>query len=80
MVHMDHPTTLATLARVVAEALDATELSDRQIAERTGIARTTLTRRLEDGDFKLVSELARIARVLGVPVSELVRKAEERAA
>jgi hypothetical protein len=80
MVHMDHPNTLASLATVVAEALDATALSDREIEAQTGIARTTLKRRLADGDFRFVSELAPIARLLGVKVHEIVRQAEEPAA
>lgn len=80
MVHMNHPNTLASVAQVVAEALDATALSDREIERRTGIARTTLTRRLADGDFRLISELAPIARLLGVPLHDLVRRAEEPAA
>lgn len=77
MVHMHH--TLSNLAQVVGEALGATGLSDREIERRTGLSRTTLARRLADGDFKF-SEATRIAKLLDVDLSALVRQAEERAA
>lgn len=78
MVHMDHHT-LASLAVVVREALDDATLSDREVERLTGIPRTTLVRRLADGDFKF-SELVRLASVITVPTWQLVKRAEEPAA
>ena len=78
MVHMDHHT-LDSLAGVVREALGATDLSDREIERRTGISRTTLDRRLADGDFRL-SQLSRIAHLLEVPAWKLLKRASEAAA
>jgi len=72
MVHM---TTSTRLAEVVAAEINAAGLSLREAAERTGIARTTLTRRQRLGDYTVL-ELELIAGLLGTTVVSLLQAAE----
>jgi transcriptional regulator with XRE-family HTH domain len=46
------------------------------VSEATGIPRTTLLRRLKGQSSFAVDELERIAEVIGVPVSQILAKAE----
>lgn len=73
VVHMNTPT--EALGGVVARALGIANLSEREAAHRTNIPRSTLKRKLVTGDFT-VTELASIARVLKVNVSDLIQWAE----
>jgi transcriptional regulator with XRE-family HTH domain len=68
----------ARIAAVVREAVAASEYSTKALAESTGIARGTLMRKLKgpsESPFN-TAELARLAAVLGIPVSEIVSRAE----
>lgn len=58
-----------TVAHRVTQALDGRSV--RWLSETTGIAYTTLTRRLKDGNFTAV-ELFRIADVLDLEPAVLV--------
>lgn len=77
MAHMSQLTSL-TLAQAFRAELDATGLSDREIEGRTGISRDTLKRRIAAGDLRS-NDLLAIARLLDLPLSKLVLRAEERA-
>lgn len=67
------------VSEVVRDALAGTDLSDREIERRTGIPRNTLDRRLAAGTLTVPDGIA-IARLLGVRLSAIVAKAEEKAA
>lgn len=71
---MKYPDT-DTLARVIDDARQAQGKSVKGFAAEVNIARTTLERRLKDGDFKSL-ELAAVARALGTTVSALWRQVE----
>jgi transcriptional regulator with XRE-family HTH domain len=64
----------ASVASVVTERLKAEGFTQVSLADKSGIPRTTLQRRLSDGDFT-VSELARVARALRTTPDELVSRA-----
>lgn len=69
IVHMDTPQTPAQRIRARMEALNVSELT---LANDSGIPRTTLKRSL-DGDRPFnTDELARVSRVLGITVAQLV--------
>lgn len=50
----------------------------REVERATGLARTTLTRKISSGDFK-VSELEALAALLGLKASALIGMAEDAA-
>lgn len=79
-VHMvtNHPRSVTeATAHAVAAEMRWRGISTLALAGRTGISRTTLTRRMRTGEFT-VPELERIALSLGMRPSELLRSAEER--
>lgn len=63
------------VAGAVASAMVAAGTSQREVAGMTGIPLTTLNRRLTGRSPFLVTELASIASVLGVPVLDIVKAA-----
>lgn len=67
------------LAETVKAALKAAGLSQRDAAEQSGVALTTLNRRL-GGDPFTYKELVALAKVLRVRVSALMSAAESRQA
>ena len=73
---MVHTSTAARLAAVIADALKESRISDRQAAEDTAIPRTTLTRKLRNGDFT-VREIEALADLLGTTATALVALAED---
>lgn len=62
-----------TVAENVTAAIESSGLSTLAVSERTGIARTTLTRRLENPSMSpfTVLELAQISETTGVPLEAL---------
>lgn len=64
------------MGTVVAARIDAAGLSRREVASRTCIPLTTLTRRLSGASPFNVAELATLASVLGTTVSSLAEEAE----
>lgn len=72
---MVHTNTSARLGEVIETSLNEAGITLRQTEERTGIARTTLSRRLRIGGWT-VEEIAAVASVLGLTAAELVAKAE----
>lgn len=64
----------------MAEAIGDAGLSLRQVAHEAHIPLTTLHRRLAAESPFLVTELGYIAGLLGIPVSELILRAEGAAA
>lgn len=77
MVHIT-PTT-QQVAEVIAGSLAEAGITQRQASEQTAIARTTLARKMNTGDFT-VAELVAIAQLLGTTVTDLVARAEDVAA
>lgn len=67
------------LAQVIVSALEDAGISQRQAAESTTIARTTLTRNLRTGEFT-VGQLAALSDLLQISVAELFARAEDVAA
>ncbi len=67
------------LGTVVSSEMKAQEISENALALASGISRQTLRRRLASGDFTS-RELAAVAAVLDLPMSELVIRAERQAA
>lgn len=59
------------VARTVTDAMQVGGWSEKALAEKTGIPRVTLRRRLAGSPFD-VSELARIADALNTTVRELL--------
>ena len=57
----------------IARAIRTAGLSVRAAAEHTGIAYTTLDRRLKDGDQATVSELRRLAKLDGRKPADFLR-------
>lgn len=56
----------------VKQAIDDAGLSERDVAEQTGIPLTTLNRRLRGHAPFTATELRKIGQVLGVPASSLI--------
>lgn len=56
----------------ILAAMRRVERSQKWTADKAGIARTTFTRKLNGGTDYTISEVARIARALGVSPSELL--------
>lgn len=59
-------------AHRVASAMKATGTSENALAERSGIARVTLRRRLDGHHAFTLNEAEAIAKALDVPVAELI--------
>ena len=75
--HMEHPEAVsANISRAIAAALTEAGISLRSAADTTGIPVATLSRRLNGTTPFTTTELARMASVLGVAVSDLVSGAE----
>lgn len=76
------PPTISQAAAVwIQEAMAAQNISVRGMATATRIPRVTLIRRFEDTPHNFtVGELEKIARVLGVKVSDIAEAAEQDAA
>jgi transcriptional regulator with XRE-family HTH domain len=68
------------LSVIVSDSLAREHISLRELAEATGIAATTLHRRLHGHAAFTFTELEGIARVLDTTVTELVAQAERSAA
>lgn len=69
--HMDNTFSERT-ARNVASAMKATGVSEHALAERTGIARVTLRRRLDGHHGFSLNEAEAIAKALDVPIAQLL--------
>lgn len=69
-----------TVAAVLVEAIEEAGMSQRRVATETGIAHTTLHRRLKGDRVLLLDEVGRIARAVGRSTSDLLREAECREA
>ncbi|GGL27422.1 hypothetical protein GCM10012283_07010 [Phycicoccus endophyticus] len=61
---------------MIGDAMEAAGLSERALADESGIARSTLKRRLRLGDFTF-AEIAAIGAALGTTTSDLARRCEE---
>lgn len=72
---MDHHT--ASLGSVIRGRIEAAGYTVRSAALAAGIPHSTLDRKLRTSDQFTFSELARIADLLGVRVSELAEAAEQ---
>ena len=60
-----------TIANKITALMVAGNVSDRELADKTGIPRTTLKRRMLRGDW-LVVELQSVADVLGVKFDDVL--------
>ena len=67
------------LAAVVVQAIRSAGLSQRAVAEKSGIPLVTLNRRLTGKAAFTVLEVAAVAEVVGVGVTELFLRAERAA-
>lgn len=73
VLHMALPTSISrSIAESVASRLEASGITGRDAAARTGIANSTLSRRLTGHSPFTVTELEALAGLLGVTVAELV--------
>lgn len=80
MSHMEHPTpTPRQIAAAVTHRMDGAGLSLRETARATDIPLSTFARRLNGSPF-LSTELASLASLFDIPVSQLVAEAESIAA
>lgn len=74
---MDTPEQVSrALSETISRRLTAASISQRTAAERTGIALTTLSRRLTGTSPFLATELAALAGLLGTTVSNLAKESE----
>lgn len=73
VIHMEHTTATAA---AISSAASSAGVSMREIASRTGIAYTTLWRKMRGLASFTVEDIARIASVLNVAPTALVRFAE----
>ena len=79
--HMDTPEQASrAVSHVVRQALRDAGISQRVAATETGIPLTTLVRRLSGRSPLSVTELAALASLAGVTVSEVAARAERGAA
>lgn len=77
VVRMNTPQQVSdTLSRVVKAAMKTSGHSQRDVAEATGIPLVTLNRRLTGSYSFTVLEVAAIAEVIGVGVTDLFLRAE----
>lgn len=72
---MDHPTA-ASVGAVVAHLAHEAGVSQRRLAEATGIPRVTLRRRIAGTAHFDIGELRAVARSLGTTASAIVAAAE----
>jgi transcriptional regulator with XRE-family HTH domain len=73
--------TSAEVADTIKSAITAAGLSQREVADLTGIPPTTLNRRLTaNGSALTYGEMVAIGRVIGRPVSDLITEAERASA
>lgn len=73
---MEQLTTSQGIARVISQRLEAADISQRSVSADTGIALTTLSRRLAGKSPFGIDELEAIAALLGTTISDLVAEAE----
>jgi len=78
-VHMVTPPTNQTIAARVRVAMDEAGQSEKSLADVTGIARSTLRRRLTGGSPFTTAELAAVAPVLEVRLVDLLADEESAA-
>lgn len=71
---MVHTTSSHLIAKAIKRNLDESGITVRQAAEQTAIARTTLTRKLQTGDFT-VGQLAALAELLDRNVADFFKDA-----
>ena len=69
------PPKLAPIQTVIATAMTDAGYNELQLANATGIARSTLRRRLRTGDFKM-SEISTIAHAMGIASSALLSRSD----
>lgn len=69
-------TITSAIAQFVSELHRKQGLSQMQLADLSGIARTTMQRRLGDGDFS-ITELGKIAAVLDTTPQQIVTGASD---
>lgn len=72
------PPSTRTVAQRVRDAMEQKSLTEKGLADVTGIPRTTLRRRLTGNSSFTLNELDAIARYLGLPLVDLL--ADEAAA
>ena len=72
---MVHSTASTRLGEVIESALGEAQITLRQVEGQTGIARTTLSRRIRLGGWT-IAELEAIAALLGTEVTALIHRAE----
>lgn len=72
--------TAEALASVVSKAVKTANLSQREVADRTGIPLVTLNRRLTGRSAFTVPEVASVAEVLGLSVVEIFLRVERQTA
>ena len=77
---MDNTTFNLEVGRVISNALDSAGISTRQLSAYSGIANTTLNRKLAGGSSFTINELNRIASVVQMTASDILRNADSRAA
>ena len=60
--------------KIVAERIAAArgDITAVELSRQAAVARSTLERKLDTGDF-LISDLVRVARVIGVKASDLLK-------
>lgn len=68
------------VARSVAEAIESSGVTVVWLCEKSGIPRTTMTRRLAGNSSFTVDELDRVANALRVPVETLTPSSDTRGA
>ena len=81
MFYMKQPSSVSeALGFEIATRLEMADLSQREAALKTGIALSTLHRRLHNGTSLLASEIESLAAQLGTTPSQLWAAAEARTA
>lgn len=71
---MVHTTSSHRIAEAIKRDLNESEITVRQAAERTAIPRTTLTRKLQTGEFT-VGQLEALASLLSRDVADFFKDA-----
>ena len=74
VAHMVHSSPHHRIAKAIKRELDESGITVRQASEQTAIPRTTLTRKLQTGDFT-VTQLAALAALLHRNVSDFLKDA-----
>src|SRR5690625_5275281 len=65
------------VAKLVKNSVEASPYSIKYVAEESLVPRTTLTRKMNGAGEFSVAEIYRVAKVLGIPVTDLVPDDEE---